>query len=1312
VQLLRALGTLYTSGVAVDWNGLSPQGRFVPLPHYPWQRETCRWEPEAVAALRLGVAGSALLGDRGATPQPSWQVELTDGLVPYLKDHVVQGAVVLPGAAYVDAALSAQWNISNGTARVLEEVSFHRALVIGAHEQVSLRVEMDERSRSVHLYSRASGNGAGWTLHTSAKLSGAQPASPPKLNLAAIRERCRESIAPTDLYTRLHATGLQLGPTFRGVRALWRQPGEVLAEVELHPSLASDLAQSRLYPTLLDCGFQAIVGAVDADLQARSGVFVPVEIARVTCHESLGPRVWAHARLKSCTSEAIEGDIALCGEDGTVLAEIRGLHCRSLGNGNAARSDAELLARSLHAFRWEKAEQPPFHLEGGSNGQQRWLLLMDRGGAHEELARDLRDRGATCLSIECGDAEDCTQALAGARPASLKGIVDLRALDGGDARSDWVGPLPLVQALSNAGATPRLYLVTRGLHAIGDETTGLGALAHAPLWGLGRVVMNEHPELGCTLIDLPSNGELAPGALATELLANDAEDEVALRDTERFVHRLGRERLPDPASLQPARLPASHPFALEVGMAGSLESLRFRETERRAPEEGEVELQIRATALNFKDVLKVLGLLSDAVLEDTYYGHHLGMEATAMVVRAGPGVQAMTAGDEIVTCIRGGTFRSYVTVPVRELCWVPALPEYGHEDQAGMLVAFLTAFYSLRDVARLQRGERVLLHSAAGGVGLAAIQVARWCGAEIFVTGGSPEKRAYLYSLGIEHVMDSRSLDFADEVMAATGGAGVDVVLNFIPGEALTKSFSLLAPFGRFVEIGKQDIDRDQPLGLRPFNDNLTFSAVDVDRLLRHRFDVAQRVLRDVWRGLAEGYFQPLPFRAYPIGRVEDACRQMMNGSHTGKLVLTLENVEVDVLPLRPEVPLFTSDATYLMTGGLGGFGLAIAQWMVDAGAKNLVLLGRSGAATPEAQAAVRALEENGARVVVKAVDVGNGEQLAALLVEIAATLPPLRGVMHAAMVLDDGMLAEQTPERFRRVLAPKVDGALHLHRLTAGMELDFFVLFSSISSVVGNPGQGNYAAANAFLDALAHHRRGLGLPALSVNWGALAEVGVAARTPGLLQHLERIGIEPMTPARAVAGLARLMRSPLTQVAVVNADWQTWMQSHPAAARSPRFAELQTAAVASADAVDPLVYSLAALSDEGRTAEMISLVAAQIARVLRMRISKLDVDQPLTEMGVDSLLAVELRLAIQQGFGVEYSVLELLKGVSVSQLATQILGRMLIPNPVAAPTGTPSLPIADHAPPAVDALTDEQVDDMLIELLQGVPTGGETQWMR
>ncbi|WP_369406489.1 SDR family NAD(P)-dependent oxidoreductase [Candidatus Thiosymbion oneisti] len=723
--------------------------------------------------------------------------------------------------------------------------------------------------------------------------------------------------------------------------------------------------------------------------------------------------------------------------------------------------------------------------------------------------------------------------------------------------ADAITCLHLIQAMARSEQfeSGHFFLITRNAQPVDSHERSL-VLAQVPLVGLVRVAINEYPDIRFHLVDLDCEDEndyLVSLSLVSELLADSPEEEIALRGAECYVHRLVQTRITEP---EPISATFGLGYELEVGTPGSIESLHFREKQRRIPGSGEIELEIHAASLNYKDVLKVAKILPEEALENTFYGDNLGMEATGIITQVGEGVGDYRVGDAIVASLPNA-FSSYITVPVDSVFLVPKLGNLSYEEAVSVPRVFITAYYGLHYVARLQPGENVLIHAAAGGVGMAAIQVARWIGAEIFATVDSPEKSDYLRSMGVEHVMDFRALDFVDEIMVSTGGKGVDVIMSVLPGEIVAKSFTLLGAFGRFIEIGKQDIVNNNRFPLRPFNRSQTFAVVDIDQLMVERSGVFRRMLGEVWGRFMARDFTPLPTKVFPAARITDAFSYMADSRHIGKIAVSIRNIQgLSVWPMAMEKTLFKPDATYLITGGFGGFGLAVARWMSTLGVRNLVLVGRSGAATEEAQQTVEDLEKAGTRIFAASTDISRGSQVAKLMSEINATMPPLKGIIHAAAVLDDAPIAELDAERFSKVMAPKALGAWHLHQQTQDIRLDFFVLFSSISAQIGNASQGNYVAANVFLDVLAYHRRANGLAATSVNWGAISEVGMAARGKETGEYLEGIGVRGITLVQAMKALAYILYWRLVQISFIHADWGKLGQFYPTFAASPRFSHL------------------------------------------------------------------------------------------------------------------------------------------------------------
>ena len=695
--------------------------------------------------------------------------------------------------------------------------------------------------------------------------------------------------------------------------------------------------------------------------------------------------------------------------------------------------------------------------------------------------------------------------------------------------------LHLSQALARAGKPPSLCIVTRGAQAVDARETV--CVAQAPLWGLGRVLAVEHPELHCLLLDLDPQGTVDD--LAAVLCDRAGEDQVAMRGGRRFSPRL--ERVPPKTFAAPAKdgsrlaVPRGEPYRLELAGKGSLDCLTLRPARRRPPGAGEVEIEVRAAGLNFSDVLKAMGLYpglkSGAV--------PLGIECAGVVAAVGEGVTDLSIGDEAVG-VAAFSFASHTTTSAAAVVRKPE--NVGFEEAATIPITFLTAHYALNVLGRVAAGERVLIHAGAGGVGLAALQICQSADAEVFATAGSPEKRDFLRSHGVAHVFDSRSLAFADEIREVTRGEGVDVVLNSLPGEAIPKSLGLLRAYGRFLEIGKTDIYQNRLLGLAPFQNNLSYFAIDLDRLLRERPQVVRPMFLEVMEQFRTGRYRPLPLKAFAASETVAAFRYMAQRKNIGKVVVSMrpDTSDGDGKPSGPVRP----DGAYLITGGLGALGMQTARWLIDQGARHLLLLGRQGP-SPDTQAVLDGWRAESVEVTTAQADVTRPDDLRRVLAERGPSAPPLRGVLHASGVLDDGVLLQMDRERFARALAPKVQGAWNLHEATRDAPLDFFVLFSSVSCLLGSPGQSNYAAGNAFLDALAHYRRGLGLSALSVNWGPWAGAGMAARAGGLRER----GIEPLPPPEAFRVLERLLTSDAAQIAVQSVNWPKLLSFYPAGRR-------------------------------------------------------------------------------------------------------------------------------------------------------------------
>jgi NADPH:quinone reductase-like Zn-dependent oxidoreductase/SAM-dependent methyltransferase/acyl carrier protein len=948
--------------------------------------------------------------------------------------------------------------------------------------------------------------------------------------------------------------------------------------------------------------------------------------------------------------------------------------------------------------------------------EKSWLIFADASGLGDRLASRLHSAGARCRVARRGDhfarersdkftlraeaLDDWKQLLDEcANDAPPERFVYLWNLDeprtdapGDDALMGTDALLHLIQATESLKQSTkrRIDLVTRGAQPAGRAKNAT-TTAHSPVIGLMRVIRNEYPNFSSRQIDLPPDASASDLSLIwSELLCDDAEREIALRGEARYVQRLVRGRSSREEPLDPTL-----PLRLVSRERGHLDTLRFVPFVPPACGAGEVLIEVKAAGMNFRDVLKALALYPGEAPDARIFGD----EVAGIVKAVGSGVEHVAPGDRVfglavfglasLTLARGGDIRR--------------IPHGLSFEQAATLpVVFMTAWHALQNVARIRKGERVLVHAGAGGVGMAAIQIAHYLGAEIIATAGNPTKRALLETLGVKHVIDSRRGDFADAVMELTSRRGVDVVLNALAAEAIPMGLSCLAEFGRFIEIGKRDIYQNARIPLWPLRRNASFHVIAMDAVFSGDEALTGQMLEEISGLVEQGALCPLPFRSFPAYRADAAFRLMAQGKHIGKVVVAFPEA---FLPRRgePLAPAFgiNPEGCYLITGAFGGFGKVLAQWLVDSGARHLVLTSRSGAATPDAEAFVQNLGKAGANVRVVQADVGSSQDVARLIEGIRSGNRPLRGLFHLAMVIDDAPLVSLTRERLRSVMAPKAYGAWLLHEATRDLELDCFVMFSSVSSIFGNPAQGSYGAANAFLDSLAHHRRALGLPALTVNWGVLGGEGYVARNERVAEFLARQGTEELSPREVMGLLESSLTAGVTQAMAIRVDWTKWrqffrgMQENPLLERIFASVESQETGGATSDW---------RLKIESATPEELEGIIGQAVRdvvgsVLRVKADTLRDDQPLTELGLDSLMGVEIENSIENAIGVTLPPASLIRARTIAQIVVLIaehLGAKTVNGAVATTAvsmTTPQEASTDEV--NLEALSDEEIEGLL-----------------
>jgi acyl transferase domain-containing protein/NADPH:quinone reductase-like Zn-dependent oxidoreductase len=1327
--MLQALGELYTLGYSIDFSHLyADGGNVVDLPRYAWFREHYWFDARQVDKGRISKPTTNSLRRNAAlngyhlhsASQPGthlWQMEFSLTDFPDLGDHRVKGMAVLPAAAYLQITLTAYKEIFGHEAHALERVTFKEALMIPESDMLTAQLVISPDrpgSASFKFYSLDAKAGPA-RLHASGTIQIGQEEEygyfAAESLISQIKARCATHRYGAEHYTVMQKRGLDYGPTYQGVEELWRRDGEAMARV----SAPADSAEfGQFSAPLLDACLQALEAALPEHIDSfgRPACYLPVGLDELRIYRRPSAELWSQAILRQTTqddSDLLEGDVLVLDEHGQPVLEANGLKLKRVEL-RAEQNMGRGIGEWFYEIQWqpkEEARQREIEHYGKKEEPGAWLIFADTGGLGERLATCLEEEGSTCLVVFAENASEKTKRIASSKqhkrnhywvdpsdPMALKAIVEEALAPGNPpckgivhlwgmglpssaefSLSAWEVAQPLgcesviylIQALTEAfvNEVPRLWMISRGAQAVGDETP-VTSPAQSTLWGLGRVIMLEYPKLRCVMVDLGPIGESGElEQLFREIQDHGDEDQIALRNGYRYAARMipcsvaSLEMVSQEHSLKESKVPiaAGQQFYLVTPSPGVLDDLTLREGNRRQPAHGEVEIEILAAGLNFIDVMKAMGVYPGQSNGELSFG----IECAGRITAIGEGVVEWQVGDEVMAVVPSiDAFSAYTVVSVS---FVVAKPEsMSFEEAATTPIAFLTAYYALHHQGRLDKGERALIHAAAGGVGLAAVQICQKAGAEIYATAGSPEKRDFLRSLGVKHVFDSRALSFATEVMKRTNGEGVDIVLNSLAGEALQAGLGVLREGGRFLEIGRQDIYQNAQIGLLPFQRNISFSAIHLDAVLRRR----PELLRELMRFFEAGSFTPLPVKAFPISESAAAFRHMAQSKHIGKIALSLRNTSIQITPSEQRRKSARMDGAYLITGGLGALGLLVANWLVERGARRLVLISRKEASIA-ARTAIERMRRSGAEIVIAKADVSQPKQLACVLSEIEQTTPPLKGVIHAAGVLDDCVLQQLTPHRFRSVIKPKVAGAWNLHEQTLSADLDFFVLFSSAAALIGSPGQANYSAGNAFLDGLARYRQGLGLPALSVNWGPWKEVGMAAR-PDRGERLALRGVDGILPEQGIAALELLLSQGSGQFTVMPFDRAGWERFYPSTVTSSLYACLPRQEASgrqgAADDVerDSIRHILAAPQND-RELLMRNYLGQQIAKVLGFAVgkaAKFNVNHPLNRLGMDSLMALEIKNLIEKSLGVTAPLSKLLGGSSLADLTRLVLEQMPI----------------------------------------------------
>ncbi|WP_373176874.1 sulfolipid-1 biosynthesis phthioceranic/hydroxyphthioceranic acid synthase [Mycobacterium marinum] len=1222
---LRGLvADLHSAGAAVDFATLCPDGQLVDAPLPVWANR--RLLLTAADTRRHGCANSVaahpLLGahvDLLEEPERhAWQSEIGTATLPWLGDHQVNSVAALPGAAYCEMALTAA-NTVFGDLSEVGDIGFHEMLLLD-DETAAGAVALLE-APGIASFAVDTVRGGEKVRRSTALLRAVERDSQPAgydIEALLAAHACR--LDGDELREWFGKTGIHYGPAFTGLVAAHvceRGSDAVLAEISLPGSMRTQQAGYLVHPALLDACFQSVLAHPVVREMGNGGLLLPLGVRRLRSHASTRDARFCYTRVTACGHDA-EADIDVLDEHGTVLLAVRGL---LMGTGLSELADQDrLMSRHLLGTEWQQRELP----QPQAPNPESWLLVGISETADRlttRLAEALKSLGTDCITtswhLQADHITDAERFRDQLRDHRFAGVVVMTGTGcSSPVTSDYVRHVVrVVRELPEImGEAPRLFVVTRGAQTVlGGESANL---EQAGLRGLLRVIGAEYPHLHTTHVDVDEHS--GSEVVARQLLSGSEEDETAWRCGQWYTARLS------PMPLRPEERKTTvvehdtEGMRLQIRTPGDLQTMEFVAFDRVAPGPGQIEVAVSTSSINFADVLVSFGRYNspDGQMPQ------LGTDFAGVVTAVGPDVTDHQVGDRVGGMSPHGCWATFVTCDGALATPIPA----GLTDAqaAAVTTAHATAWYGLHDLGRIRAGDKVLIHSGTGGVGQAAIAIARAAGAEIYATAGSPKRRQVLRDMGIEHVYDSRSIEFAEAIRADTDGYGVDIVLNSLTGAAQRAGLELLAWGGRFVEIGKRDIYGDTKMGLFPFRRNLSFYGVDLGMLSITHPRLIRELLTTVYQHTAEGVL-PMPQDThYPLAEAATAIRVMGAADHTGKLLLDIPRSGRSAVVLPPEqVPVLRADGSYIITGGLGGLGLFLAEKMATAGAGRIVLSSRS-APSQKALETIELIRSIGSDVVVECGDIAQPATAARLVANATATNLPLRGVLHAAAVVEDATLANITDELLDRDWAPKVYGAWHLHQATTDQPLDWFCSFSSAAAMLGSPGQGAYAAANSWLDAFTHWRHNQNQPATAIAWGPWAEIGRAIA----LAESSDAAIAPDEGAYAFQTLLRHNRTYTGYAPIIGAPWVT------AFAERSKFAEAFKALEQGRSGSSKFRSELDALPLDEWPGQLRRMVAEQVSLILRRTI---DPDRQLSEYGLDSLGNLELRTRVQSETGIRIS---------------------------------------------------------------------------
>ncbi|MDJ1469706.1 SDR family NAD(P)-dependent oxidoreductase [Xanthocytophaga flava] len=1285
--MINSLGILTMEGYEANWKKLFPSAHYTKLPHYPWQHERYWFETKTHQQARLGTPVHPFLASEVISVKSLhhriWNLNLNPELFTYLADHKVDGAIVFPGSGHLEIALSAGKASFPEHPVFLEDIHFDKALFLPEEgEQPEIRLEILNQEGEYYICSKqADQDNTAWIRHSRGKINYFDDfVRKEPVTIKPLLEKLETKISIPDFYVELKSAGLNYGETFRRVQKLWVKGNEILGAISLSSQTTYGVEQYYVHPALLDACLHTIFAARENTEDNKRGIYLPVHIEKYKVYEKPGQHVWTYVEILEASDDFLIGNYQILNEEGQLVAEMEGLTCKYIQGSRGEQQES--LYSGMYEYQWEPlAQEDETNLElERLHSDECYLLFADTQGVSQKLLDKLAQDNLSVIEVTKGtafkelspssyvinpfDGKD-TQALFDAihhKGLKVKKLFYLWALDNqiGTTITPELfeqqqttlisGTMNLFQTIDRTGIKTGVVFLTQNNEKVEEQDTVIN-YTQAPIMGMSRVFINEYPYIPVKVIDIQSGlSEEESNILYTELTGKKFKfAELAIRNTQTYIRKLvpvtEAQASEDAAQEVVAH---GHSFQTIVKRPGDLNSTIFQHVVKESVQADEVKIEVVATGLTQRDSLVATGKLDKA-------GQQLGFECAGIVRQVGSAITHLKEGDEVIAW-GTHTLAGSLTVKANQVIKKPAHLLY--QEAAGLPIAYITSYYALTELGRLSKEDAVLIQVTDWDVALASIQLATNTGAKVIVLAANDTQKTHLQKSGIEHVLTDQHTDFSQKVVKLTNGKGVDVVLNSLAGIGLIRGLKSLAPFGKFIDLSTTSTE-EAILEKNRLDNNISFHTLDATQLIEFKPQLVYRIMDAVVTLFANKQLQSAPLKAFSIQELEKALSSVEDSTRIEKVIVNIDNQSIHVQAANTLTLL--AEATYLITGGASGFGLEIARWLTAKGAKSLVLVSRSGPKSDTDRQVIKEIEATGTKVTLLQADITDYQAVQKIVATIQSELPPLKGIVHSAAMLDDQSIPDMSNEIFMKVYRPKVYGAWNFHEATKELPLDFFLMFSSISAIFGFPGQANYSSANNFLDRLAMYRQSIGLKASAANLGVLDDYAGMSKEGGrLIKALINQGWTLLSLKDVTSKLENvLLQQPPTRM-LANLDWKRFRDFYYNLKDDTRFAHLMNESVKNTggSGSSSLVDSLKTLSGEEQLELLTQKVSESLANILGVSAEKIDTGIPITKIGLDSLMLNQLRNWIQQKLEINFPLMKIAKGPSIVELSTQLLSEI------------------------------------------------------